>query len=102
MFDITQYGVTVSISRCTSVIISQYFMQDVLIMFGLCHLAAIDDGTPFKSVFPAMCDCLTINHEVVTKRNHKGVSVEWLHRFLNNVVTITSNDRDTVSIYCTT
>ena len=89
MFDITQYGVTVSISKCTSTIISQYFMQDVLIMFGLCHLAAIDDGTPFKSIFPAMCDCLTINHEVVTKRNHKGVSVERFHRFLNNVVTIT-------------
>ena len=49
-----------------------------------------------------MCDCLTINYEVVDKRNHKGISVEIFHRFLNKYMTIASNDKDTVGIFTKT
>ena len=49
-----------------------------------------------------MCDCLTINYEVVDKRNHKGISVETFHRFLNKYMTIASNDKDTVGIFTKT
>ena len=76
MCDIIQFIITVPLSGCTSAIISQYVMQDVLMKFGLCHLVVIDDIILFKSDFTAMCDYLIINYEVVTKRNHKGVSVE--------------------------
>ena len=99
MCDIIQFIITVPLSDCTSVIISQYVMQDVLMKFGLCHLVIIDDIIPFKSNFTAMCDCLTINYKVIAKRNHKDVSVEHVHRFLNKVVNIASKDRDTVSIF---
>ena len=99
MRDIAQFVIIVPISGCTFAVITQHIMQDVLMKFGLCHLVVIDNGTLSKSVFTAMYDCLTINYEVVAKRNHKSVLVEIFYRFLNKSVTIASNDRDTVSIF---
>ena len=64
------------INGYTSVIIAKYYMQDVLMKFGLCYLVVIDDSNPFKGVFIAMYDYLTINYEVVARCNYKGVSIE--------------------------
>ena len=99
MCDIIQCVVDLPISGYTSAIINQCFMQDVFMNFGLYHLVLIDEGTLFKSIFTAMCDCVTINYQVVATYNHKGVSIERFHRFLNKVGTIAFNDRDTVSMF---
>ena len=76
MCDINQFFVTVHINGYTSVVIAKYYMQDVLMKFGLCYLVVIDDSNPFKGVSIAMYDYLTINYEVVSRCNYKGVSIE--------------------------
>lgn len=58
MCAIIQFFVTVPISKCTSVIIAQHFMQNILMKFGLYNLIVIDDGIPFKCVFTTTCGCL--------------------------------------------
>ena len=56
--------------------------------FGLCYLVVLDDGNPFKGAFVAMCKSLKSNYDVLAKHNHKGLSVEHFHRFLNKATTI--------------
>ena len=65
----------------------------------MCYLIVLDDGTPFKGAFVAMCQSLNLNYEVLAKRNHKGLSVEHFHRFLNKSVTIAAEDRGTIDIF---
>ena len=92
MCDITYFIITAPIPGCTSAVIAQHFMQDVLMKFGLYYLVVIDDGMPFKNVFTTMCDCLQIKFEL-------DILVETFHRFLNKVVTIALNDMDNISIF---
>ena len=74
-------------------------MQHVLLKFGICHLVILDDGSPFKGVFSAMCKALHINYEILAKRNHKGLLVKKFHRFLNKAITIAAEDRGTNDIF---
>ena len=67
--------------------------------FCLCYLVIIDDGTPFKGAFVAMCTALDIKYDILTKRNHKGLTVEHFHRFLNKTVTIAIEDRQRNDVF---
>ena len=67
--------------------------------FGLCHLVVLDDGTPFKEVFIAMRQALNLNYDIFAKWNHKGLSVEHFHCFLNTSVTIAAEERGTTNIF---
>ena len=60
MCNLTQFVVIVPVPGSTSALISKYFMQDVLLKFGLCLLVVIDDGTPFKAAFTAACTTLKL------------------------------------------
>ena len=71
MCDITQFVVIVPVPDETSATLTSHFMQHVLLKFGMCHLVVIDDGTPFKGAFVAMCQVLNLNYGVLAKRNHK-------------------------------
>ena len=99
MCDMTQFVVVVPVPDETSATLAEYFMQHVLLKFGICHLLILDDGSPFKGVFTAMCKSLTINHDVLAKRNHKGLLVEKFHRFINKAITIAAEDRGTKDIF---
>ena len=46
-----------------------------------------------------MCDTLSSNYDVLAKRNHKGLTVEHFHPFLNKSVTIAAEDRGTNDIF---
>ena len=46
-----------------------------------------------------MCDTLNLNHDVLAKRNHKGLTVEHFYRFLNKSVIIAAEDRGTNDIF---
>ena len=48
MYDMSQFVVVVPVPDESSAILASYFMQHVLMKFGLCHLVVLDDGTPFK------------------------------------------------------
>ena len=67
-------------------------MQHVLLKFGMCHLVVIDDNTPFKGAFVAICQVLNMNYDVLTNRNHNGLSVEHFNHFLNKSVTIAAEE----------
>jgi hypothetical protein len=54
---------------------------------------------PSKVFFKEVCLLLNINFHVAAKGNHKAVSVEHLHQFLNKAVTIAANDRGTNTIF---
>ena len=61
MCDMIQFVVVVHISDKTSATLASYFMQHVLMKVGLYHLVMLDDGTPFKGYFIAMCQALNLN-----------------------------------------
>lgn len=44
--------------------------------FGLCYLVVLDNGTPFKGVFFAICKALNLHYDILTKCDHKGLSVK--------------------------
>ena len=46
-----------------------------------------------------MCHALNLNYNIFAKRNHKGLSVENFHRFLNKSVTIAAEERVTTDIF---
>ena len=99
MCDMTQFVVVVPVLVETSTTLDSPFMQHILLKFGMYHLVAIDDGAPFKRAFVAMCQALNLNYDVFAKRNHKGLSVENFHRFLNKSITIAAEERGTNDIF---
>ena len=97
--DLTQFVVVVPVPGMITSIIAKYFMQEVLLKFGICHLVVMDDGTPFKGAFVLTCDALHLKYACVAMRNHKAVLVEKFHRFLNKAVTIAVEDRKTLGCF---
>ena len=79
--------------------LDEHFMQHVLLKFGISHIVILDDGSPFKGVFSAMCKALRINYETLAKRNHNCLLVEKFHRFLDKAITIAAEDRGTNDIF---
>ena len=66
MCDLTQFVVVVPVPGMTASIIAKYFMQEVLLKFGIFHLVGMDDGTPFKGTFVLACDALHLQ-SVITR-----------------------------------
>ena len=86
MCDMTQFVVVVPVPNEVASTLAEHFMQHFLLEFGICHLVILDDGSPFKGVFSAMCKALQINYEILAKRNHGGLLVEKFYRFLNKAI----------------
>ena len=99
MCDMCQFVVVVPVPDETSVTLADYFVQHMVMKSGMCYIIVLDDGTPFKGAFVAMFQSLNLNYEILAKRNHKGLSVEHFHRFLNKSVTIAAEDRGTIDIF---
>ena len=99
IYDMNQFVVVSPVPDETSTTLASHFMQHVLMKFGIYHLVVIDDGAPFKGASVAMCQALNLNYDVLAKRNHKGISVEHFHRFLNKSVTIAVEKRGTNDIF---
>ena len=47
MYDMTQFVVVVPVPDKTLATLAKYFMQHVLLKFGVCHFPTLDDGSPF-------------------------------------------------------
>ena len=95
MCDITQFAVATPTFNTTAAHMATLFMENVVLTFGMCAVVVIDDGSPFKGVFKELCDILRIQYWVLARKNHKGLSVERFHRFMNKVETIAGTDRGT-------
>ena len=94
MCDISQFVVIVPVPDESSTTLTSYFIQYVLLKFGLRHLIVLDDGISFN-----ICKAFYLKHNVLTKHNHRGLTVESFHRFFNKSVTIPAEERDTNDIF---
>ena len=63
------------------------------------RISSIDDGTPCKGDFVTICTSLDLNYDILTKRNHKKLTVEHFHYFLNKAVTIAIEDRQSNDVF---
>jgi len=99
MCDMSQFVVVVPVPNESSATLASFFMQHVLMKFGLCQLVVLDDGISFKGAFIAMCDALNLNYDVLAKRIHKGLTVKHFHRFLNKSITISTEDCGTNDVF---
>ena len=77
-------------------------MQHISMKFGMCHLVVIDDGSPFKGSFVTMYQALNLDYDVLARLNHKGLSIEYFHRFINKRVPIAAEERGTNDIFVPT
>ena len=102
MYDMSQFVIVVPVTKKSSATLAENFFQHVLMKFGLYHLVVIDDGTPFKGDSVAMCTALELNYDILTKRNHKGLTVKHFHRFLNKAATIAMEDRQGNDVFVPT
>ena len=90
--DLSQFVIVVPIHDKSSTTLADYFFN-MMMKFGLYHLVVLDDDNPFKGSFVTMCKTLDLNYYILVKCNHKELSVENFHRFLNKATTITMEDR---------
>ena len=102
MCDLTQFVIIVPVPYERAATLAEYFMQHVLLKFGICHLVILDDDSPFKGVFTAMCKSLHINYDILAIRNHKGLLVETFHRFVNKDITIAAEGRAANDVFVAT
>jgi hypothetical protein len=99
MCDLTGFVLVSATSNITAHDLARLFVQNVLLKIGFCGVVVVDDGSTFKGLFKAVCLLLNISFHVAAKGNHKAVSVEHFHRFLNKAVTIAANDRGTNTVF---
>ena len=72
-------------------------MEQVILTFGMVTVVSVDADSRFRSTFEAMCKLLKLTFWPLSRRNHKGNSVERYHRFLNK--TISGQDRGTHEVF---
>ena len=60
MYYMTQLVVVIPLLDESLAIINDYFMQNVLLKFGLCHFIVLDDDSPFKSSFITICKTIPL------------------------------------------
>ena len=99
MCDMSQFVVVVPVINESFATLADNRFQHVIMKFGVCHLVVIDDGTPFKCVFVAMCKALDLSYDIFSKRNHKRLTVEHFHHFFNKAVTIAMEDKKSNDVF---
>ena len=73
-------------------------MSEIILSFDMRSVVVIGDGINFKSAFISMCKALKTNFWCLSRGNHRGMSVERYHRFLNKTQTISGSNRGTYSV----
>ena len=95
MCDLTQFVVSSIVKNPDAALLAKTFMEDVILTFGICAVVVVDSDSKFKSTFEDMCTKLNLMYWPVARHNHKGVTVEKYHRYLNKCQTIVGQDRGT-------
>ena len=93
MCDLTQFVVSNITTEKYAEHIAKVFMDNVVLLFSMVAILVIDSTSSFKSIFKDMCSALGIIYWTLSCRNHKGMSVEKYHHFLNKTQTISYQDR---------
>ena len=88
MCDLTQFVVFCILTDTTAAALSEIFMSQVVLSFGMVAIVVVDADSRFRSTFEAMCTMLKLTFWPLARGNHKGNSVERYHGFLNKAHTI--------------
>ena len=72
MCGMSQFVVVFPVPDESSTILASYFMQHVLMKVGLCHLVVLDNLTPFKGDYIAICQALNLNYDILLNRIIRG------------------------------
>ena len=70
-------------------------MEHTVFSFGMVAVVVVDADTKFLHLFEDMCTALNITFRPLSRGNHKGLSIERYHQFLNKTQTIIGRDFDT-------
>lgn len=95
MCDLTQFIVSSVVKNPDAALLAKTLMEDVILTFGICTVVVVDSDSKFKSIFEDMCTKLNLMYWPVLRHNHKGVTVEKFHRYLNKCQTIVGQVRGT-------
>ena len=93
--DMTQFVISIIAENPTASLLAKLFAEQVIFTFGMVAIIVVDTDSKFKKEFQLMCDILKITFWSIAKGNHKSLSVERYHRFLNKTQTIRNNDINT-------
>ena len=95
MCDISQFVISTPVFDISAANLAKVYMEQVILNFGISAIVVVDDGSSFKGAFKTMCEQLKITFWALSRGNHKGLSVERYHRYLNKTQAIVGNDRGT-------
>ena len=88
MCDFTRFIVSCILIDTRSEALSNFFMEQVILTFGMVAVVVVDADSRFRSTFEAMCELLKLTF-----------SVERYHRFLNKTQTISGQERRTHEVF---
>ena len=69
---------------------------------GLCHIVVIYYGTSFKGTFVTICKVLDLSNETLAKHHHNELIVDYLPYFLNKVIIIEIEYRQSTDVFIPT
>jgi hypothetical protein len=98
MCDLSTFVVSSITNDTKAETLARVFIEQVVLTFGTCAVIVVDADSSFRGTFEAMCSILKIRFWALARNNHKGLSVEHYHRFLNKIVTISSEEHGSVQI----
>ena len=95
MCDLTQFFISSVVRNINVEILANTFMEGFALSFGMTSLGIVDADSKFWGVFEEKCKALKIHLWPLAWGNHKVLSVEKYHRFLNKTQTIVGQYRGT-------
>ena len=90
---ISQFVIIVPVTNESSVTLAENYFNMCLWSL-VCVISLL-----LKGDFVAMCKALDLNYNILVKRNHKELTVEYFHRFLSKAITITIEDRQSNDVF---
>ena len=95
MCDLTQSVISSVVWNINVEILAKTFMEEFSLQFGMKAVIVVDADSKFRSVFEDTCKALKIHHWPLSQGNHKGLSVDKYHQFINKTQTIVGQYRGT-------
>ena len=99
MCDLNQFVVSTVTYDVRSHVLAKIFMEEVILSFCMVPVVVVDADSRFLSAFEEACKILKIKFWPLARSNHKGLSVERYHRFLNKTQAIVGQDRGTQKVF---
>ena len=93
--NLTQFLISIIVSDAHSEPLGKLFMEQVVFSFGMVAVIVVNADSKFLGLFTEMCNTLGLKLWALSRSNHKGLSVERYHRFLNKTQTIVGQYKGT-------